>query len=176
MAVSRLWNHIFWHLIFFTLLLPKQPLKAKRPNVFNSVVSCLWKRMFWHLIFFTFFWPKWPLEAKRPKRSQNSRFAFMRTHILTPYLFHIFLVKTAETFLGSVGVGSFALKPRVFTNTHTHTRTGASFSCFILKFKDIFKTNLIAKTGSCNVKLRLPVLSWCWHTSFKMSQRLESRE
>ena len=40
MAVSRLWNHIFWHLIFFTLLLPKRPLKAKRPNVFNSVVSC----------------------------------------------------------------------------------------------------------------------------------------
>ena len=71
--------------------------------------------MFWHLIFFTFFWPKRPLEAKRPKRAQNGRFALMKTHILTPHLFHIFLAKTAETYLGSVGVGSFALKLCVFT-------------------------------------------------------------
>ena len=38
----------------------------------------------------------------------------MKTHVLTPNRFHVFLAKTAETYLGSVAFGSFALKLRVF--------------------------------------------------------------
>ena len=38
----------------------------------------------------------------------------MNTHVLTPHLFHIFLAKTAETYLGPVDFGSFVLKLRVF--------------------------------------------------------------
>ena len=89
--------------------------RQKGQNVPKPAVSRLWKRMFWHLIFFTFFWPKRPLEAKTPKVAQNGRFALMNTHVLTPHLFHIFLAKTAETYLGSVDFGSFVLKLRVFT-------------------------------------------------------------
>ena len=89
--------------------------KQKGQNVPKPVISRLWKHMFWHLSFFTYFWPKRPLEAKRPNSVQNSRFALMKTHVLTPHLFHIFLAKTAETYLGSVGFGSFALELHVFT-------------------------------------------------------------